>query len=491
MKKIKKIIIVGGGTAAWFTAAYFSYKMPHVSISIIDKEDGKPIGVGEATILNFVYFMQHCGFNLEDWFPNTDATIKTGILFPGWKRKDNVVWHPFFKYSTETVIGGILQNHDAWSVLQDKYDFKKCALDHYTASVEHNKYDPGGAYAYHIDASKIVEYIKNKIGYRINQVYGDIYRIKRDKSGNITHIQPKNCAWVTADLFIDCTGMKSVLNDSETTSLYGRLFCDTAIAGHIPYADKRTEQRPYVISEAIDCGWVWNIPVRTRIGSGLVFNRSITDPEVAKDRFCEYWGGRADRDRLKVIDWTPYIRNKMWNKNVVSIGLSSGFIEPLESSSIGLIIEGIVQLHERIKDYTYTEDDSRIFNDVMHQFFNECVDFVGMHYADTERDEPFWQYVKQNFRPSEKMLSYIDRLADPDMPMPLHEKNNNFFNGISWGTWLIQLGYPVVPRKVTGASLIDLEVFYEDFYKKREKYRHVWCRHHAEEIERLEDYHGL
>ena len=214
----------------------------------------------------------------------------------------------------------------------------------------------------------------------------------------------------------------------------------------MPYEDRDKELHPYVISEAVDCGWIWNIPVETRIGSGLVFNRSITDPEDAKKYFCEYWNNRVTPDKLKVIDWTPYYNNNIWHENVISIGLSAGFIEPLESTGLALITEGIFQLSRRLTDLTWNDYDREIYNNTMKCFFEESIDFVSMHYAKTERTEPFWQVVRNTIKVSEKQNFYTEWLADPSRPMPQGGKDSNFFTAPNWTTWLVQMGYPVAPR---------------------------------------------
>jgi len=270
--------------------------------------------------------------------------------------------------------------------------------------------------------------------------------IQRDTDGYINSIILKNSQVIEGDLFLDCTGFRQLLQDEpERINLLGKLFCDTAVAGHVPYKNTTLERHPYVISEAVDHGWIWNIPVQTRIGSGLVFNRSITDPEEAKRYFCEYWDNRISIENLKIIDWTPYYLKNHWNKNVVAIGLSGGFIEPLESTGLGIIISSIVGLTARIRAGYCINEDREIFNSLMSAIYEDCTNFVNMHYAYHEPDTPFWKWVNENLQETDSHKWYRKHLAEGD-----HMKNDGkefFFGGANWYCWLLQIDKNIVPSK--------------------------------------------
>ena len=446
INKVETIAIVGGGTSAWLAAAYISHNIPSIQITIIDKEVGTPVGVGEGTLLSFDKVMQNSGFLFQEWFKAIDATAKAGILFPGWGKNKEAVWHPFMfaefpNYKTTL--------HNYWSKNQE-FDFREYATSYYDVSLNHNKVDITAldGYAFHIDAGKLVTFIQKKLEDRprVTSIKSDVVEVLKDTdTHNVTELVLKNGQRISADLYIDCTGFKAILNhEPERVTLEGRLFCDTAIAGHVPYEDIETERRPYVISEQVEHGWVWNIPVQSRIGSGLVFNRSITDPEDAKDFFVNYWNGRVKKENLKVIDWTPYYNKNIWHENVCSIGLSAGFIEPLESTGVALIIAGIEQLTFALEPRGYTDNHRLTYNRIMSGFFEDAIDFVSMHYENVERDEPFWKWVKETWIKSPRQEHFEQQIQRTDCKLPI-SGFGYMFCASNWICWLAQLGKKISP----------------------------------------------
>jgi tryptophan halogenase len=484
--KVDNIVIVGGGTSGWLAAAYLHNNHPDIEITVIDKEVGTPVGVGEGTLLQIGPFLSECGFEFSEWFPAVDATYKSAILFANWQGEGKDVWHPFYKGNR--AIDPQTNLYDLWSQTQE-LDFKKIAMAYYDSSVLHNSVDANNLkhYGYHIDCSKLVQFIQQKLKNKVKLIKSDVVDILYNNE-SITSLTLKNNETISADIFVDCTGFKGILKKTnKRINLEGRLFCNTAIAGHIPYKDRDDELHPYVISEAVDHGWIWNIPVSSRIGSGLVFNRNITDIEEAKEYFVNYWDHRITKENCKVIDWTPFYNEDMWSGNIVSVGLSAGFIEPLESTGIALITSGVTQLSNAMRTQYYTNDDVDFFNLQMKIMFEDCVDFVSMHYANNNRDTKFWSYVKNTWTPSEKMSHYLDKLADPSVKIPNAGKFHSVFDGVNWAVWLIQMGFSVASRN-TNYNKHEAENILTDNYLKNEKHRHVWSRHHASEIDRLKEY---
>lgn len=444
MKQIKNITIVGGGSAAWLAATYIQHNHWDISLTVIDKEVGNPIGVGEATVLTFPHFLRKCGINLPEWFSNIDATYKSGIEFPHWKRPNNNVWHPF--YLNRSYFQQGCTAYDLWATKQD-LDFKTSAIPTYEVNMN-NKLDMWAAFetlAYHIDAGKLVTELQRICSNNVNIIKSDVVEVNKDEQGNVKSLKLKNGTEHHSDFFIDCTGFASILKEADRVELLGegRLFTNAAVAGHIPYEDFEKECVPYVKCPAVDHGWIWKIPVQSRIGSGLVFNKDITDPEEAKRYFCEHWDNRITPDDLKLIDWVPYYSKNFWEGNVVSIGLSGGFIEPLESTGLASMTVGVEKLMEMIPQYAYNDSNIETYNREMEVWYNDAVDFVNSHYADTEWDTPFWNFVKETHVKSEKHLWYENWLKDPNRKFYTPVQSRTLFHPPNWHLWLIQMGYPV------------------------------------------------
>jgi tryptophan halogenase len=487
--KVNSITIVGGGTSGWLTAAYLHYNHPDISITVVDKEIGNSIGVGEATLLNFKPFMDECGFSVDEWFTELDAGYKSGIMFSNWKEPGNDIWHPFYKGHRH--LSKSLKLWDVWSLVQE-YDFKKYALGSYNDTVLHNSVniDSIGANGYHIDCGKLVLYIQKKLKDKINIIRSGVVNVNKD-GDTIINLTLKNEEVITADLFVDCTGFLQLLGTpKERVNLDDRLFVNTAVVCQIPYEDRPTEFKPYAICDAVDHGWIWKIGVSTRIGSGMVFNRNITSIDEAKEYFVNYWNNRIPVEKVRAINWDPYYVKDQWRGNVVNIGLSAGFIEPLESTGVGLITVGVTQLSNAIRDRMYSNLDQRNFNTQMEIIFDDAVDFISAHYANNLRSTPFWKHVEETFVPSKMMLHHVEQLNNPDIQVPYDGKINYFFNGCNWTLLLQQLGYSVAERNINLSKDQAIEILVKN-YISNEKHKHIWCRPHSLEVDRLTELKNL
>lgn len=437
------IVVVGGGTAGWMTAAYLSRNLPNTQVTVIDKEHGTPIGVGEGTILDFFNFMRDCKFDFSDWFQHVDATFKAGILFTNWQQQGSQIWHPFFSNLHVSDL-----DRNLWELLayRNDLDYKEYCCMLYDSAVNNNLVDQieSGIYAFHVDAGKLVTYIQDRCR-EITVIKKEVVNVNRNDNGNIISLGLIDQSLVQADLYVDCTGFNSLLKEQKQVDITDRLFCDTAVAGRVTFEDVEKETRPYVICDAVEHGWIWRIPTQSRIGSGLVFNRSVTDPEIAKDYLVNYWNGRIKKEDLRVINWTPYYIENFWENNVVSIGLSAGFVEPLESTGISLIIKGAVELENRLRLGLIGKNDSKLYNSIMTNYFESVIDFVNMHYSDSTNTGPFWDYVRSKFKPSEyqqfieKIITNLDfRNSTPKKYDP---SSFTLFQVPSWICLMNQYGY--------------------------------------------------
>lgn len=464
---VRDIVVVGGGTSGWLSAYSIVNNVPFSRVTLIDKEVSESVGVGEATLLNFKIFLRdYCKFDdakIIDCLQYCDSVRKLGILYPDWGYDGNEIWHPFYFLNMMP-----LENHspvliDAWSHFQE-YDIKKIlpGKDDKSVRWEH------GAFAEHINALKFAEYLKNDLidDDKINYIQSGVKDIKRDDNG-ISSLTLENGDVITADLFIDCSGFKSILKDKrDRVDLTDRLYVDTAVVSPVEFIDKNKEIHPYTIAQVVDHGWIWKTPLQSRIGSGLIFNRSVTDIEDAKKYFCQHWDNRISPENVRVLNWEPYYDKNQWDKNVVSIGLSAGFLEPLESTGIELILQGLMRVIDTLDGSYYTESYITTYNDSIVQQFETSIDFVNMHYSLSTKDTPFWNYVRDNYKTSDTLEFFKDNLISSDKPSISRACKNLFIGGGNWTHWMVQFGYPIKEKNylLGKYTMNNKKLIKDDFY---------------------------
>jgi 2-polyprenyl-6-methoxyphenol hydroxylase-like FAD-dependent oxidoreductase len=486
MKIVNDIVIVGGGSAAWLSAAIISHRAPRCRVTVVDKEIGTPIGVGEGTLLSFAPILEECGCPKEEWFSRISSTYKAGALFLDWGEEGSEIWHPFFM---SPKIEGRIDLQTAWSTHQH-LPMKTHGVGLYDTAVLRNQVDTTiiDSYSYHVDAGKLVTYLQEKLQERPNVdfIESDVVDIERLQNNHIECLILKNGERVYADTFVDCTGFKSILkNDRKLETLEGRVFTNTALACQIQYEDIASEMRPYTRSQAVEHGWIWTIPTSERMGSGLVFNRDITSNDEAIEQFVSYWGeSRVDREKIRFIDWTPFYTSNPWSGNVVSVGMSSGFLEPLESTGLALIMRQAKDFANIISDGYYSDAHVSHYNNHRNLLFNDCVDFVSAHYSKTSKNGKFWDFVRDTYTPTENILMNLELLKQSVREGGVNE--HKIFTGTNWTTWMGQLGYPLGkdPRIEPNYALYILNKYNETV----EHFRHNWSQHHSTEIKRSMTY---
>ena len=447
MKKIKNITIVGGGSAGWLTACWLktaSSCNQKINVTIIDKSEPEIIGVGEATLLDFPNIMRKMGFDKSDWMRRTDATFKAGGMFLDWGKKGNRIWHPFNFLN----ING-LSLYDLWNPSYKK-EWLNFNQPEYRASID-NKVEPNWldvCYANNIDCGKLVQVLREWIQNEITCIFSDVVKVIWHGE-DVDHLILENEETIESDLFIDCTGFNKLLSPGgNCKDLSDRLFPNTAVATRVPFNDNSKEMYPYVKNEAVEHGWIWTIPLRSRIGTGLVFNRDITDIEEAKKYLLNHWNHRVGEEDLKFINWDPYVSRTFWTGNTVSIGLSAGFIEPLESTGIAMTLVGIEQLENAIVGGFWETYERDIYNSKMRLYFETAIDFVNMHYSYSELESPFWKYVRSKHKKSELQEYMEESIKDSNTSAFPELFGEGFFkNGNSWACWLYHLMPDIEEKK--------------------------------------------
>ena len=407
-KKLKDVVIVGGGTAGWMTAAGLANGLKgKYNITLVESDLIATIGVGEATIPSIRRFNDILGIDETEFIRATQGTFKLGIEFVNWGRLGDRYIHGFGVIGQET---WTVDFYQYW--LKQHLAGKAPGLDHYsinTAACLQNKFIPTQrdmpnsplgqiVHAYHFDAGLYAKYLRKYAEARgVVRVEGKIEDVVvRDADGHIEAVVLEGGRKVAGELFIDCSGFRGLLIEGTLKTGYEDwshwLPCDTAIA--VPCASA-PELTPYTRSTARSAGWQWRIPLQHRIGNGHVFCSKFMSEDEATAILLQNLDGEPLAEPRPVRFKTGK-RKQAWNKNCISIGLSGGFIEPLESTSIHLIQEGIAHLLSHFPSAGFEQADINQYNRMMNDEYVWARDFVILHYKAMERtDSPFWKYCRE------------------------------------------------------------------------------------------------
>lgn len=407
MKHLRKVLIVGGGSAGWMTAALFAKLMNGLyEVSLVESDDIGTIGVGEATIPAIKKYNELLGISENEFLQRTNGTFKLGIQFNDWSSIGSSYIHGF------GVIGqdlGWLRCHQYWLKMRAQgkaSDFANYSIN--TAAALRNKFmrcapdmkeSPLGhiAHAFHFDAGLYARYLRQFAEERgVKRFEGKVVKVTlRPEDGFVRSVTLANGQFFEADLFIDCSGFRGLIIEQELGTGFDDwshwLPCDRAIAVGCERSKNFT---PYTKSTARAAGWQWRIPLQHRTGNGHVYSSQHMDTEDAEKILLSSLDGEPTSSPLH-IRFKAGKRKKVWNRNCVAIGLSSGFLEPLESTSLHLIQSAIIRLLRFLPDMSFDPATINEFNRQTDFEYERIRDFIILHYKLTEReDTPFWSYCK-------------------------------------------------------------------------------------------------
>ena len=398
--KKMKVVIAGGGTAGWIAAAALSHQMGEtLDITLVESLDIGTIGVGEATIPPMRTFHRLLGINEQEFMRATNATFKLGIQFENWRQIGEKYFHSFGVTGKQTIVTDFIHFWLRGRELGIASEFGdyclefKAALKNRFSLNERTKIN----YAFHLDAGRYASFLRARAELRgVKRVEGKIASVQQNPdSGFITSIALESGQEITGDLFIDCTGMKGLLIEQCLQTGFEEwnhwLPCDSAIAVQ---TESHEPAIPYTRSIAHHAGWRWQIPLQQRVGNGIVFSSPYLSDDEATNMLLSSMQGKVLTEP-KVIKFKTGRRKKSWNKNCIAMGLASGFLEPLESTSIHMIMTAVTRLLQ-----LFPRDEIRpsIVDEYNSQAESEYVrirDFIILHYKATERDDSaFWRYCK-------------------------------------------------------------------------------------------------
>ncbi|NOS96871.1 MAG: tryptophan 7-halogenase [Methylotenera sp.] len=473
-KSIRRIVIVGGGTAGWMTAAALSHTIHHeYTIQLIESDEIATIGVGEATIPPIKIFNASLGIDEDEFLKETQGTFKLGIEFVNWHQVGTSYIHDFGRAGHD--LNGLPFYH-YWHRYQQSVSNAHGlnALSINSMASKHAKFmravpdmpdSPLGqlANAFHFDATLYARYLRKYSEAKgVKRTEGKITSVtQRQADGYIDELILENGERISGDLFIDCSGIRGLLIEQTLKTGYEDwshwLPCDRAIA--VP-CSSASPLLPYTRSTAHSAGWQWRIPLQHRIGNGHVFSSKFMSEDEATDILLKNLDGEQLADP-RTIKFLTGKRRKLWNKNCVAIGLSSGFLEPLESTSIHLIQSTVNRLISFLPNQSIIQADIDEFNAQADFEYDRIRDFIILHYKATERtDSAFWEYCKNMEIPANLQRKF-DLYRGNGRVL---RDNNELFTDTSWlqvmsGQGLRPKDYPPL---VDGISEQELTEFMDE-----------------------------
>lgn len=465
-----RIVIVGGGTAGWMSAAYICKMLgTGVEVHLIESAQVGTIGVGEATFSTIQLFLETLGLEEKDWMPSCNATYKLAIRFVNWNARRETFYHPFQRL--DTIYGRNLA--DWWLKLgrgrsRVDYDcfvvpalcdakrapryfdgtvFDPNSVAHYTSNrvLRPGTLDELRAqfpYGYHFDA-KLFALFLSGVAQRSGALHtiDNVSSVVQQPDGSIAAIVTEHHGRIDGDLFIDCTGFKGLLIngvlEEPFISFGDSLLCDRAVALSVQHDEDERDLNPYTQATAMNCGWIWEIPLWHRMGAGYVYSSRFASANQAEEELRRKFGTRAEDSVANHIKMRVGRNRCSWVKNCVAIGLSSGFVEPLESTGIFFIQQGIEQFVSHFSGALCDPSSVRHYNQAIADCIDGVRDFLILHYATSTRaDTPFWRATKES-------IVIPDELADQmklwKRRLPTNRSIRSAYHGFEAYSYIIML----------------------------------------------------
>ncbi|MET0236206.1 MAG: tryptophan halogenase family protein [Kibdelosporangium sp.] len=464
----RRVVVVGGGTAGWMTASYLRAAFGDgIQITLVESKNVSTIGVGEATFSTVRHFFEYLGLAEHEWMPECSATYKLAIRFENWHKQGEHFYHPFER--TRVVDGFPLT--DWWLQLKPSERFDQdCFLiaslcdakksprfldgtlfdQEYVDSEEMARTTLAEQtaqfpYAYHFDATLLAAFLSKFATQRgVKHIQDDVLDVALTEQGDISHVVTREHGELHGDLFVDCTGFRSLLLNKALgepfESFQDTLPNDSAVALRVPTDMAARGIRPCTTATAQDAGWIWTIPLYGRIGTGYVYASDYCTPEQAERALREFVGPEAEGLDANHIKMRIGRSKRAWVRNCVAIGLSNGFVEPLESTGIFFIQNGIEQLVKHFPDGVRDEQLRRGYNQHVANMIDGVREFLVLHYYGAARDDnQYWKDAKTRRMPdglAERLEAWRTRLPDTESVFPYYHG----FEPYSYHAMILGLG---------------------------------------------------
>jgi tryptophan halogenase len=481
---VTKVVVVGGGTSGWMTASYLRAAFgDRINVTLVESKNVPTIGVGEATFSTVRHFFDYLGLDECEWMPECHATYKLAIRFENWRDQGHYFYHPFERLR---VVDGFpitdwwLQKRASERFDQDCFLIAslcdaKSSPRYLSGELFEQDFTEDGAnrlyrttlteqgtqfpYAYHFDAALLAKYLtRYAVDRGVQHVLDEVVDVCLDDRGWISHVVTKEHGQLSGDLFVDCTGFRSLLLnkalDVPFASYQDTLPNDSAVALRVPVDMATQGIRPCTTATAQDAGWIWTIPLFGRVGTGYVYASDYCTPEQAERTLREFVGDAATDLEANHIRMRIGRSENSWVNNCVAIGLSSGFVEPLESTGIFFIQNAVEQLVKHFPDQRWDDRLRRSYNLQVARVMDGVREFLVLHYyAAARTDNQYWQDTKTRPIPdalAERIEQWQVKLPDDGTVFPYYHG----FEPYSYTAMLLGLG-GVQLRASTALELAD------------------------------------
>jgi tryptophan halogenase len=435
VNRVEKITVVGGGTAGWVTALVVHSFLnagrtgPNVEVTVIESPKIPTVGVGEATVSGMALLLNSLGIDEAAFIRRCNASFKLSVRFENWGLdSDGAAINYYHPFNNPPNVGGVVPVHhfNAFGPHSGS-DALAASLVPNTAVVEGNRgprliggrnYEHKINYAYHLDAGLFGEYLRDVAVPRgLRHIRDDVVEVTLDERGYVSALELENGGTYPVELVVDCTGFKGLILQQVLKepfeSFAPNLLCDRAIPLQIPHKEP-TRLAPFTCSTALGAGWVWRVPLYSRLGTGYVFSSAFRTDDEARAEFLTHLRARGDLPAdapdpdTRVIHMKTGRTRRAWVNNCVAVGLAGGFVEPLESTAIYLIEMAARLLVGHLPDREINPVFAGRFNKIMSGLGDEIRDFIVSHYVTSNRPEPFWRAARDDIEIPDSLRENLD-----------------------------------------------------------------------------------
>jgi Tryptophan halogenase len=462
-EQIDEITIVGGGTAGWLAAAFLVRFMnlrteeKPTKVTLIESPNVPTIGVGEATVPTMVSLLASLGISEKEFFKRCNTTFKLGVRFSNWNHDASgnpmSFYHPFETVNTQLAGQNPVYHFNKYGGPPGRENIDSCfsvcvaAIEKKLGpkGLEHGDYEKHMNYAYHLDAGRFAEFLKEvSIERGVNHILDDVEDVELDERGFISALQLQRQGRRPVDLVVDCTGFRGVIINKvmkvpfHDYSKY--LLNNRALAVQIPHRDVENIE-PCTTSTALGAGWVWRVPLYNRIGTGYVFSNHFRTDDEAMTEFLSHLGEDGKNAEPRAIPVRVGRMERAWEKNCIAIGLSAGFIEPLESTAIYMIDNFVKLLLLNFPDKDFAPHLAKRFNEDTKCMMEDIRDFIILHYlANNRQDSEYWRVAREEMVVPDSLKN---RLEDYKHTLPIESdfEKTFLFSNVSYALVLGSKGY--------------------------------------------------